>query len=79
MNELTPDEIDTIEGYIEELSECGEMWNDTEINDFLWFERDTIAEYLGFEDWEDLERKHAGEDDEDEEDEEEEEDEEDDE
>ena len=78
MNELTPDEIDTLESYIEELSECGEMWSDTEINDFLWFERDTIAEYLGFEDWEDLERKHAGEDDE-EEDEEEEEEEEDDE
>ena len=23
----------------------------TDINDFLWFERDTIAQYLGYEDW----------------------------
>ena len=28
---------------------------DTELNDFLWFERDTIAEWLGFFDWDDLE------------------------
>ena len=26
--------------------------NETQINDFLWFERDAIAEYLGYEDWE---------------------------
>ena len=25
--------------------------NETQINDFLWFERDAIAEYLGYEDW----------------------------
>lgn len=29
--------------------------SDTELNDFLWFEDDTIAELLGFRDWEDLE------------------------
>ena len=28
---------------------------DTELNDLLWFERDTIAEWLGFSDWEALE------------------------
>lgn len=28
---------------------------DTELNDFLWFDRDCIAELLGFKDWEDLE------------------------
>ena len=28
---------------------------DTELNDLLWFERDTIAEWLGFSDWETLE------------------------
>lgn len=28
---------------------------DTELNDFLWFERDAIAEWLGFSDWDDLE------------------------
>lgn len=25
---------------------------DEDINDFLWFERDTIAEHLGYTDWE---------------------------
>ena len=25
---------------------------DTDINDFLWFERDCIAEHLGYKDWE---------------------------
>ena len=28
---------------------------DTELNDLLWFERDNIAEWLGFSDWEALE------------------------
>jgi hypothetical protein len=28
---------------------------DTDINDFLWFERDAIAEHLGYEDWDDFE------------------------
>ena len=30
--------------------------SDTELNDFLWFERDAIADWLGFRDWEDLDR-----------------------
>ena len=28
---------------------------DTELNDLLWFDRDNIAEWLGFSDWETLE------------------------
>lgn len=33
-----------------------DMWSEkipteTDINDFLWFERDTIAEWLGYRDW----------------------------
>lgn len=38
---------------------------DTDLNDLLWFERDTIADWLGFSDWEDLE--NDGEEDEEEE------------
>lgn len=34
------------------IMECFPNPTDTEINDFLWFERDQIAEYLGYEDWE---------------------------
>ena len=40
---------------------------DTELNDFLWFEDDYIAELLGFEDWESLENDGEEEDEDDEE------------
>ena len=51
--ELTDDQLDQVEELIEELFPC-ELPTDTEINDFLWFERDTIAQHLGFSDWEHL-------------------------
>lgn len=38
-----------VEDFIEQ---CFSHPTDTDINDFLWFERDQIAEYLGYEDWE---------------------------
>ena len=40
---------DEVEEFIEQ---CFSHPTDTDINDFLWFERDQIAEYLGYEDWE---------------------------
>ena len=52
-NALTLEQIDTIESILEDC--MGEEVSDTDINDFFWFERDTIAEWLGFRDWEDLE------------------------
>ena len=51
IEELTSDEIDKIETMLEEDS-C-EM-SETDINDFFWFERDTIAEWLGYSDFEEL-------------------------
>lgn len=48
------DLYDQAQAAIEEIY-CEESPTDTEINDFLWFERDTIAQYLGFSDWEALE------------------------
>ena len=33
------------------INECFQHPTDTDINDFLWFSRDEIAEYLGVEDW----------------------------
>ena len=39
---------DEVEDFIEQ---CFSNPTDTDINDFLWFERDQIAEYLGYEDW----------------------------
>lgn len=40
---------DVVEDFIEQ---CFSHPTDTDINDFLWFERDQIAEHLGYEDWE---------------------------
>ena len=47
--------VDEVQAAIEEIYCCEESPTDTEINDFLWFERDTIAEWLGFSSWEALE------------------------
>lgn len=54
LHTLTIDQIGDIEDIL------SDVWSDsiptaTDINDFLWFERDTIAEWLGFTDWEELE------------------------
>ena len=49
---LTEDELDTIEKMLEELYPEG--MDETELNDFFWFEDDTIAEWLGYEDFEAL-------------------------
>lgn len=59
------DLLDELESLMEEIDD---EWDETAINDFLWFEDDYIAELLGYADWEALE---ASEDDEEEEDEEE--------
>lgn len=48
-----------------------EPMDETELNDFLWFEDDFIASLLDFEDWEALERFVDGEEDEEEEEEDE--------
>jgi len=33
------------------IGQCFTDPTDTDINDFLWFERDQIAEYLGYKNW----------------------------
>ena len=49
---LTESELDTIESYLEELYPEG--MTDTELNDFIWFEDDTIAEWLGYNDFNEI-------------------------
>lgn len=56
VEELTSDELELVGDCLEEMDEEG--WSETELNDFLWFETDTIAEWLGYEDWEALEKAH---------------------
>ena len=54
--------FDNLESMIED--DMGDDMSETDLNDFLWFENDTIAEWLGYSDWEELERKADDEDDE---------------
>ena len=49
---LTHQELETIESMLEELYPDG--IGETELNDFFWFEDDTIAEWLGYESFEEL-------------------------
>ena len=46
---LTDDEIDAVEENLNELNPGG--MSKTEINDFFWFDDDTIAEWLGYTDF----------------------------
>ena len=56
---LTYEQIRQLE---DELSDVyPEGLEETALNDVLWFERDWIAELLGFDDWEHLERVNNGE------------------
>lgn len=61
---LTHDQCEQLENIIDEIYPDG--LSATELNDLLWFEEDTIAEWLGFEDWEALERFNNGEEEEEE-------------
>lgn len=48
VDELTLEDLDIIESCLDD----GGEWSDTAINDFFWFENDTIAEWLGYSSWE---------------------------
>lgn len=61
---LTGEELDTIEAMLDETNEDG--MSETEVNDFFWFEDDTIAEWLGYDDFEALMKRDEENDDEDE-------------
>lgn len=57
---LTDDEMDTIEDILSDES----MWidnipTDTEINDLFWFEDDIIAEWLGYENFEQIMKERS--------------------
>ena len=52
VNDLTWEDFDILEPLIEEM--FGGEVEDVDLNDFFWFERDTIASWLGYEDYEEL-------------------------
>lgn len=49
---LTISELETIESYLEDLYPEG--MTDTEVNDFFWFDDDTVAEWLGYNDFDEI-------------------------
>lgn len=61
---LTHEQCEQLESIIEEVYPDG--MSETELNDLLWFEDDTIAEWLGFENFEALKKFNDGDDDEEE-------------
>lgn len=71
-DELTEEQLSQVEDFIEELYP-DDPPTQADINDILWFERDAIAQYLGFSDWEHLNQDEDDDDDEEDEEEEEEE------
>lgn len=45
---LTPEELDTMEEYMEyEMRSNEEPWSTTEVNDFFWFQFEDVCEWLG--------------------------------
>ena len=58
---LTWEQLDEVESILEELYPDG--MTETELNDLFWFDDDYIAELLGFDDFEALERYNNGDED----------------
>ena len=54
---LTGSELTQIESILEELYPDG--IDETTVNDIFWFEEDTIAEWLGYSSWEELENDRS--------------------
>lgn len=44
-------DMDEVESYLDDIFFESDP-TDTDINDYMWFERDAIAEHLGYKDWE---------------------------
>ena len=55
VEELTNSELEQIEQILEEIYPAG--MGEFEVNDLLWFERDLIAEWLGYEDFDEIMRR----------------------
>jgi len=49
---LTEEDLDMIESVLEDLYPDG--MSETDLNDLFWFEEDTIAEWLGYENFEEI-------------------------
>lgn len=55
VSDLSDEELQIIMDALEDLAaDDGDAISMTELNDFLWFERETIAEWLGYESYDDI-------------------------
>ena len=54
IKDLTCEEIETVLDILETSLSEEAIMTETELNDFFWFERDTIAEWLGYENFEEI-------------------------
>lgn len=50
---LTEDDFEIIERMMEELDDC---WSETAVNDLFWFDDESIAQWLGYDSWAELEK-----------------------
>lgn len=57
LEELTDEEVETVLQMVDEIAE-GTVTDESYLSDFLWFERDTIAEWLGFNDFEEIMKRN---------------------
>ena len=55
---MTVSQVEQVLNILEDAN-AGEPMTRTELNDFFWFEEDTIADWLGFESFEALEEYNA--------------------
>lgn len=69
VKEMTDGQVQEVFGMLEDVYPDG--MSETELNDFFWFEEDTIAEWLGFDSFEKLCAYNRGEDEEEDDDEDE--------
>ena len=59
IEELTEEELEQIEEILEEIYPEG--MDETEVYDFFWFERELIAEWLGYENFDKIMERDKGE------------------
>lgn len=64
---IEKNDCDAVEGFIEDIF-WDKIPSETEINDLLWFERNLIAEHLGYRDWDEYEYGNENEDEDEDED-----------
>ena len=56
INELTADEVQQLAPIIEDMisQDYPQGYDEGALNDFIWFERDTIAQWLGYENFDEI-------------------------